>query len=193
MSTKYILLFVPKILYTTWSNATSHGWAQLNVVDWKNPKKLRRFEAEKNFNHNENKLNVVDQASSSLTLLRPTTTSLTWKRERPRNFREGTATKIQVVRVQRSGLFVVDSSEANNYLVDSSEANNYLSNLEERTAMRLQRGDGHATSERRWPRNLEERTATKIQVVGVRRSGLFIVDPCKANNPKNDDYCLNLR
>ena len=22
----------------TWSNATGHGWAQLNVVDWKNPK-----------------------------------------------------------------------------------------------------------------------------------------------------------
>ena len=24
-----------------------------------------------------------------------------------------------------------------------------------------------------------------------RRSGLFVVDPYKANNPKNDDYCLN--
>ena len=26
-----------------------------------------------------------------------------------------------------------------------------------------------------------------------RRSGLFVIDPYEANNPKNDDYCLNLR
>ena len=56
-------------------------------------------------------------------------------------------------------LNVVDQASSS-----STEANNYLSNL-------------------------EERTATKIQVVWVRRSELFIVDSSEANNPKY--YCLN--
>ena len=45
----------------------------------------------------------------------------------------------------------------------------------EGTAMRLQRRDGHTTSE-----------------CFFWRSGLIVVDSSKANNPKNDDYCLNL-
>ena len=38
-----------------------------------------------------------------------------------------------------------------------------------------------------------KKSMKQFNVDPFRGSGLFIVNPYKANNPKNDNYCLNLR